>query len=123
VLLFTPAAAAFRTLPLAFAAARLGCLAAGCCHGPNGEPTPVFEALALGALHGAMSRLADRWVVPAFCVGFASVRLLLEPWRSSPPIGDPALSPTWIALAWCLGGVAWALHLGFAQKRKPTWKP
>lgn len=123
VLLVTPAAAAFRALPLALAVARVGCLAAGCCHASSGAPTPALEALGFGATHLATSRLADRWVIPAFCVGFASVRLLVEPWRSPPPLGEPALSPAWIALVWWIGGGAWAARLAWDQKRKPYWKP
>ena len=43
VLVFTRSPAAFRALPLAFAVARAGCLAAGCCGGRGGFPMPLFE--------------------------------------------------------------------------------
>ena len=50
LLLLERSAAAFASLPLALAVARLGCLAAGCCHGAAGEPTPVYEAAGLLAI-------------------------------------------------------------------------
>jgi hypothetical protein len=87
VLLFARSAAAFRALPLAFAVARAGCLAAGCCRGPDGQPLPLFELAGLVALHAALSRLSDSCVIPGFCAGFGLVA-------------------AWVAGAWVAAGVA-----------------
>jgi hypothetical protein len=106
VLLFTRSPAAFRVLPLAFAVARAGCVAAGCCHGPGGQPTPLYEMGGLVFLHALVRRSADRQVVPVFCAGFGLVRLGVEPWRAVPPLGAPAIAPAWIAAAWVAVGIA-----------------
>jgi hypothetical protein len=106
VLLFARSAAAFRALPLAFAVARAGCLAAGCCRGPDGQPLPLFELAGLVALHAALSRLSDSCVIPGFCAGFGLVRLGVEPWRAVPPLGEPAIAAAWVAGAWVAAGVA-----------------
>ena len=104
LLLLERSAAAFASLPLALAVARLGCLAAGCCHGAAGEPTPVYEAAGLVMLHGVVSRLPERRVAPAVLGGFGLVRLLVEPWRAPPPLGEPLAPAAWIAAAWIAGG-------------------
>ena len=96
--------AAFASLPLALAVARLGCLAAGCCHGAAGEPTPLYEAAGLVMLHGVVSHLPERRVAPAVLGGFGLVRLLVEPWRAPPPLGEPLVPAAWIAAAWIAGG-------------------
>jgi len=130
LLLVERSAAAFRALPLAFAVARAGCLAAGCCHGSGGEPTPIYEMGGLVCLHAAMSKIADRRAIPAFCAGFGLVRLGVEPWRAIPPLGEPVISPAWIAGAWVAAGivVAFAGREGRsgsapAQNLNPYWNP
>jgi len=109
-------AAAFASLPAALAVARLGCLAAGCCHGVatasgwapwSVHPTPVYEMLGLVLLHAACTRVEARWVPSVFLGGFGALRLALEPLRAVPPLGPPAL-PAWILAA---GWIAVALAL------------
>jgi hypothetical protein len=96
--------AAFASLPLALAVARLGCLATGCCHGPEGEPTPLYEIGGLVVLHGVVHRLPARSVTPAVLAGFGLMRLATEPLRAMPPLGEPLVSPASIAAAWIAGG-------------------
>lgn len=101
-LLLTPSAAALATLPLALGVARSGCLAAGCCHGPAGEPTPLAEIAGLVALHAGIARLPERRVVPAVLAGLALLRLATQPWRAAPPLGEPLLAPSTLAAVWCV---------------------
>jgi hypothetical protein len=111
-------AAALGSLPLAIAVARLGCLAAGCCHGlpsdlpwatrsgPDGvlrHPTPLYEIAGLAVLHLAL-RIAQRaWMPAAALAGFGAVRLAVSPWRAEPPLGPPAV----LAAAWVAIGLVW----------------
>ncbi|MDH3213295.1 MAG: prolipoprotein diacylglyceryl transferase [Myxococcales bacterium] len=98
--------AAFASLPLALAVARLGCLAAGCCHGASGEPTPLVEIAGLLVLHAIVSRRPGHQVAAVVLGGFGLVRLLVEPLRAPPPLGEPLVPAAWIAAAWiALGGV------------------
>lgn len=108
LLLLTPTASAFATLPLALAVARLGCLAAGCCHGVAGEPTPLVEIGGLALLHLVVRRLPAHSVVPAVLVGIGLVRLATEPWRAAPPLGAPIVPPAVVAALWATAGIAWA---------------
>ncbi len=91
-------AAALGSLPRAFAVARLGCLAAGCCHGVTGihgtHPTRLYEIVGLLALDAGTRRLPSAWVGPATLVGFGGVRLLTEPVRAVPPLGEPLVAPS-----------------------------
>ena len=121
MLLLTRSAAAFAALPLAFAVARLGCLAAGCCHGTNGEPTPLVEIAGLVALHFIVRRLPARWVVPAVLAGFGLVRLAVEPWRALPPLGAPLVPAAAIAAAWL--GVALGIGVLRAAGTRPAALP
>jgi hypothetical protein len=104
-LLLAPWGTAFSTLPLAIAVARLGCLAAGCCGGANGEPTPLYEIAGLVALHTAVWKVPDRWVTPAVLAGLGLVRLAVEPWRAAPPLGEPMVSAATIAALWVALGL------------------
>jgi len=117
VLLCTRSPAAVRALPLAFAVARAGCLAAGCCRGPSGEPTPLYEIGALLLLHAVVHRSSDRGALPTFCAGFGLVRLAVEPWRAPPPLGEPALPPAWIAAAWIAAALAITTRPGLCPGR------
>jgi len=106
VVIFTAEAAAFRTLPLALAVARSGCLLANCCRGPHGEPTPWLEIALWLALHASLERAPRAWVSPIFCASFGGARLALAPWRAAPPLGEPWLDPRWVAALWvALGGL------------------
>lgn len=107
-LLFAPQAATWRALPLALAAARLGCLAAGCCHGtpaPWGtHPTPLYEIALLVALHSAVRATPDARAAAVFLAGFGLERLVVEPWRATPPLAEPLIAPAAIAALWCAAG-------------------
>ena len=104
LLLLERSPAAFASLPLAFAVARLGCLATGCCHGPEGEPTPLTEIAGLVALHGVVRRLPALWVTPTVLAGVGLIRLATEPLRAMPPLGEPLVPASVIATAWIAGG-------------------
>ena len=101
---------AFATLPLALAVARVGCLAAGCCHGENGEPTPLYEIGGLVILHGVVAHLSARWVTPVVLAGLGLIRLAVEPMRSTPPLGEPAVPIVAIAALWVALGIAMAVR-------------
>jgi hypothetical protein len=110
-LLLAPWGTALSTLPLAIAVARLGCLAAGCCGGANGEPTQLYEIAGLVALHTAVWRLPDRWVTPAVLAGLGLVRLAVEPWRAAPPLGEPMVSAATLAALWVALGLFLAVRV------------
>lgn len=112
-------AAALGSLPLALAVARLGCLAAGCCHGtPTGvpwgitssgasgpvHPTPLYEIVGWIGLWVVMRRVPEAWVPSLVLMGFGAIRLILEPWREQPPLGQLVLSPSAIAALWIAVG-------------------
>jgi hypothetical protein len=84
-------------MPLALAVARAGCLVAGCCRGPHGEPTPLIEIAAWLALHLWLAGAPRAWVLPIFFGSFGAVRIALAPWRADPPLGEPWPDPRWIA--------------------------
>ena len=112
-------ASALRALPLACAVARLGCLAVGCCAGapiagtspgvsrhlPVLHPTALYEVIGFALLHTALRRSSDAWVSPVFALGFGAIRLVVEPWRATPPIGAPALPASWLAAAWLAASI------------------
>jgi hypothetical protein len=125
-LLLERSAAAFASLPLALAVARLGCLAAGCCHGtPTSapwavgglHPTALYEAGGLLALHGAVSRAEARLAAPLVLGGIGALRLLIDPLRAAPPIGAPLVAPGAIAAGWL------ALAAAFAWRRRGSARP
>ncbi len=112
LVLLAPGAAAWRALPRALAVARAGCMAGGCCGGiaaPWGglHPTPLYEIASLLLLHLGLRRLPDRWVGPAFLAGFGLLRLLVEPWRAPPALGEPWIAAAWIAGCWVAVGLVW----------------
>jgi hypothetical protein len=99
VLALAPSSAAFASLPLALAVARLGCLPAGCCRGAGGEPLPLVEASALAVLHSILARGAPDAVAERFAFAFGGFRLLESPWRGPVPAGAAA-TPEVVALCW-----------------------
>lgn len=105
-------AAALGSLPQAFAVARLGCLACGCCQGKTGLPAagalPLFEIAGLLVLAGWTRRLPAAWVGPATLSGFGALRLSTEPSRAAAPLGEPLVSPTLLAIGWIAAGAAMA---------------
>jgi hypothetical protein len=105
------------SLPLGFAVARLGCMAAGCCHGIAGahalDPAPLGDIAGLLALGALTRRLPDALVGPATLSGFGALRLALEPLRAPPPLGPPVVAPSVLAIGWILIGSA----LGVAARR------
>jgi hypothetical protein len=111
VLCLSPDAAAFASLPLALALARLGCLPAGCCRGAAGEPLPLFEAAALAALHPLLARGDPEATAERFALAFGAVRLAQAPWRPhAAQAGAGAFAtPELVALCWlALGILLWA---------------
>ena len=113
-------AASLGSLPLALAVARLGCLAAGCCHGtptllPWGvaidagalrvHPTPAYEIAGCVALWLVVRALPPIWIASVVLIGFGLIRLLVEPWRAEPPLGAPLVAPSLLAAAWMGVGV------------------
>jgi len=108
-LLLERSPAAFASLPLALAVARLGCLAAGCCAGlptrlpwavAGLHPTALYEIAGLLVLAGAAARAEARLVAPLVLAGFGALRLLIEPLRSAPALGAPFVPPFALAAAW-----------------------
>jgi hypothetical protein len=119
-LLIAREAATWRALPLPLAVARLGCLAAGCCGGvaaPWGvHPTPVYEAIGLVVLHfysRAPGRAGGRSV---FLIGFGLERILVEPFRASPPLGEPVVAPVLVSVCWVLAGFLLRIHPGAGRQ-------
>ena len=122
-------AAAFASLPLALAVARLGCLVAGCCGGlptdlPWGlrlagdaiprHPTALYEIAGLLALHVVVRAQARDRRAALVLVGFGFLRLAIEPLRAPPPLGPPLVSASWIAALWV------AVGLGIGSRRAPA---
>ena len=108
-LLLARSAAAFASLPLALAVARLGCVAAGCCQGiptaaPWGvsglHPTAIYEIAGLLALGGAAARADARFAIPLVLGGIGALRLLIDPLRAAPALGAPVVAPAAMASGW-----------------------
>jgi hypothetical protein len=121
-LLLARDAATWRALPLALAVARVGCLAAGCNHGVatswGAHPTALYEIALWLALHAALRRPRVDSAGPAFLAGFGAVRLAVEPWRTSPTLGEPTLAPELLAVAWLAGGLVWG---GARRLQRPAF--
>ncbi|MDJ0849386.1 MAG: hypothetical protein QNK04_13515 [Myxococcota bacterium] len=106
--------AAWRALALPLALARTGCLLSGCCGGVatswGAAPTAVAEVALLVPLHRAVRAAPAARARAAFLLGFGLVRLVVEPWRAAPPLGEPALPAALLALAWVGTGALLALQ-------------
>lgn len=124
--------AALGALPLALAVARLGCLAAGCCHGvpaaaswiatapgsgPPHHPTALYETLGLAALHALAAWLPRAAVAPTVLVAVGALRLAIEPFRAAPPLGATLVPIAWLAGGWIAAG----LGLAIASGAHPSW--
>ena len=134
LLLLERSAAAFASLPLALAVARLGCLAAGCCLGtPTSapwalaglHPTALYEVAGLLALHVAAARTDPRFAAPLVLGGIGALRLAIDPLRAAPPLGAPVLPPAAIAAAWLVlaAALAWRRRgplVSFATRQRDT---
>ena len=113
LLALAPWGAAFASLPLPLALARLGCVAAGCCLGRDGEPLPLLEVAVLGALHLVLCRSPIRLTPGLFLVAFGGLRIAELPWRPGPLAA--AVAPEAIAGLEILAGAVWLL----ASSRPP----
>jgi len=101
-------------LCLGLAAARLGCILAGCCGGRfctalgHAAPTRWLEALGLVALACVSQRFARRAAGPWLLVGFGALRLATQPFRL-PSAGETSFVPVYaVASAWVCAGLLWA---------------
>jgi hypothetical protein len=112
-------AAGLGSLPQAFAVARLGCLAGGCCQGSFGvlgaDALPLCEIAGLLALDGCTRRLPASWVGPATLSGFGALRVISEAFRAPSPLGEPLIAPTVLGIGWIGIGAA----MGLAAVRRP----
>jgi hypothetical protein len=106
-------AAALGSLPEAFAVARLGCLACGCCRGSfavfGADAILLCEIAGLLALAGWTRRLPVAWVGPSTLSGFGALRLVIDPFRAPSPLGEPLIAPTALGIGWITIGTAMAL--------------
>jgi len=113
--------AALGSLPEAFAVARLGCLACGCCRGRGeilgADATLLFEIAALLVLGGWTGRLPAVWVGPATLSGFGAIRLLTEPLRAPARLAPPSIAPAVLAIGWI--AVAAAMAVVASQRPRP----
>lgn len=119
-------AAALGSLPLALAMARVGCVVAGCCHGITSDvawalplgpdeqmrhPTALYEIAGLLGLATAVHLLPAGLTASAVLVGMGALRLMLEPLRSPPPLGEPVVSVSLVAAGCVVTGLLLARPL------------
>jgi hypothetical protein len=99
--------AAFGSLPLALATARIGCAAAHCC-GPLAAL--ALDAAAMLALHAFVRGARVERIAPLMLMGIGAARLAIEPLRAPPPLGPPLVPAAWLAAVWLAIGGAWIAH-------------
>jgi prolipoprotein diacylglyceryltransferase len=95
--------------------AKIGCLTVGCCGGiPVNEisasslrrhPTALYELAGFVLLDAALRGRSDAWVAPVFGFGFGAIRLVVEPLRATPPLGEPAIPALLLAGAWLVASL------------------
>lgn len=108
-------------LPLALGIGRLGCLLGGCCYGTpasfalsvhiagaDRHPVQLYEAALDFALAGAVLWLRGRVTRPGelfklTLIGYAVIRILVDPWRGDPRIFLGPWSAVQLA---CAAGIA-----------------
>lgn len=91
-------------LPLSIAAARIGCIAAGCCGGTS-HPTQVYEVLGCIGLAIFARRVPPKFAASASVIGLAVIRLAVEPLRAPPAFGTPVVSATAVAMTLLIAGL------------------
>jgi hypothetical protein len=114
-------APALSALPLALATARLGCVFAGCCRGdlPGLEWLPAAaEMVALGALHVITRRGGERHAPLLVLLGIGAIRLVVDPFRVPPPLGEPLVPATAIAGGLIALGLADSLAMRCVESRE-----
>jgi hypothetical protein len=105
IVLLCPTAAAFSSLPLPLALARVGCIAAGCCQGRVGLLLPIADAAAFCVLHSGARRLSPRWVSAAFLIAFGALRVSESSWRGEAVEASARIAPSRIAALWIVAGL------------------
>lgn len=121
-------AAAFGSLPLGIAVARIGCLVAGCCRGVSTavpwatdvggtavHPTPAYEIGTLLILSWATARVPKGFIAPLVVAGLGLGRLVVEPWRETALLGAPVLPIEAVAGAMLVAGSVWAFRVWSAR--------
>jgi hypothetical protein len=98
-------ASAARALAPALAMSRIGCCWVGCCGGlVSGvgftHSVAGYEVLAWTVLALALRRVSDAQAPGLFLFAFGALRLLLEPLRATPPLGEPGVEIGLIASLW-----------------------
>jgi hypothetical protein len=107
-------AAALSALLPGLAAARLGCLAAGCCGGRGAVASEAALLLAVGGL----LRRAHPACQPGLALGgIGAARLVVEPWRAPAPLAP--LVPAWLLAAGWLAAGLWLLARRVPGARSP----
>lgn len=93
------------------------------------HPTALYEAVGWLALHCAMRRieqgtarpLAEPRVVALFAVGLGAIRLVVEPWRAPPPLGEPWIPVDSIAALWIAIGVGVGVAARGPSGTRSSW--
>ena len=108
---------AFSSLPLALAAARVGCIPASCCRGEASafdlyslvgitrHPVEVLEIVGWVLVWRWLLRLQPEQRAGAFLLAFGGLRLVLEPFRVDPFLGTPSIPVEWLAAPLSVAGM------------------